>query len=117
MLKPADHDAYISAFAPGVQTLLQQMRTILRAALPDAEETISYGMPAFRQRINLVYYAGFKNHISLFPTSKPIEAFSNELKGYKTSKGTIQFPPGKPLPVKLIRRIVKWRLSEAMKKM
>lgn len=110
-----DHDTYIAAFPPPVQQLLQQMRSTLRSALPGAEETIAYGMPAFRQRINLVYYAGFKNHVSIFPTAAPVAHFAQQLKGYKTSKGTIQFSLDKPLPVTLIRRVVKWRQAEALR--
>jgi uncharacterized protein YdhG (YjbR/CyaY superfamily) len=109
------HDAYIATFPDHTQTQLQRLRAIIRSVLPDAEETIAYSMPAFRQRVNLVYYAGFKNHISLFPTAAPIDAFAGELKGFKTSKGTIQFPLDQPLPEKLIKRIVKWRLAEALK--
>jgi uncharacterized protein YdhG (YjbR/CyaY superfamily) len=116
MLKPADHDAYISAFMPEVQALLQQLRATIHAAAPDAEETISYGMPAFRQKVTLVYYAGYKNHIGFYPTSAPIVHFADDLKGFKTSKGAIQFPLDKPLPVKLIKRMVKWRLAEVLKK-
>jgi uncharacterized protein YdhG (YjbR/CyaY superfamily) len=116
MLLPAGHDAYIAAFQPEVQVLLQQMRAAIHAAAPQAEETIAYGMPAFRQRVNLVYYAGYKNHIGFYPTAAPIAHFAGELKGFKTSKGAIQFPTDRPLPVKLIKRIVKWRLSEAIKK-
>lgn len=115
MLKPADHDAYISAFMPEVQVMLQKLRATIQAALPDAEETIAYGMPAFRQRVNIVYYAGYKNHIGFYPSSAPIAHFAEDLKGFKTSKGAIQFPLDKPLPVTLIRRMVKWRLAEALK--
>jgi uncharacterized protein YdhG (YjbR/CyaY superfamily) len=116
MLKPADHDAYISAFMPEVQALLQQLRATIHEALPDAVETIAYAMPAFRQKVNIVYYAGYKNHIGFYPSSSPIAHFADDLKGFKTSKGAIQFPLDKPLPVKLITRIVKWRLAEALKR-
>ena len=115
MLKPADHDAYISVFIPEVQVMLQKLRAIIHAALPDAEETIAYGMPAFRQKVNIVYYAGYKNHIGFYPSPAPIAHFAEDLKGFKTSKGAIQFPLDKPLPVTLIRRMVKWRLAEALK--
>jgi uncharacterized protein YdhG (YjbR/CyaY superfamily) len=115
MLKPADHDAYISAFMPEVQALLQQLRATIHAAAPQAKETIAYSMPAFRQRVNLVYYAGYKNHIGFYPTAAPIAEFADELKGFKTSKGAIQFPIDRPLPVKLIKRIIKWRLKDAEK--
>ncbi len=114
MLKPADHDAYIAAFLPEVQAKLQQLRATIHAAAPDAAETIAYGMPAFRQRVNIVYYAGYKNHIGFYPSSAPIVHFAEELKDFKTSKGAIQFALDKPLPVKLIQKIVKWRLKEAL---
>jgi uncharacterized protein YdhG (YjbR/CyaY superfamily) len=117
MLLPADHDAYISAFMPDVQAMLQQMRETIHAAAPEAEETISYGMPAFHQKVTLVYYAGYKSHIGFYPTPAPIARFAEDLRGFKTSKGAIQFPLDKPLPVKLIKRIVKWRLKDALKKL
>jgi len=109
------HDAYIAQFAPETQKQLQHLRAIIRAALPGSEETIAYAMPSFRKRINLVYYAGYKNHIGFYPTSEPIAQFAGELKGFKTSKGAIQFPLDRPLPEKLIKRIVKWRLKQAEK--
>jgi uncharacterized protein YdhG (YjbR/CyaY superfamily) len=110
------HDAYITQFPAPAQTQMQMLRSIIRSVLPDAEETIAYSMPAFRQRVNLVYYAGYKNHIGFYPSSAPIAQFADDLKGFKTSKGAIQFPIDKPLPEKLIKRIVKWRLHEALKK-
>ncbi len=105
-------DEYIARF-PEVAEKLRSLRECIRKAAPDAEETISYGMPAFRQTRILVYFAAFKDHISLFPTSSPIVKFRDELKGYKTSKGTIQFPLDRPIPLKLVEKIVKYRLEEA----
>jgi uncharacterized protein YdhG (YjbR/CyaY superfamily) len=110
------HNAYIAQFPAQTQTQLQRLRAIIRSVLPDAEETIAYSMPAFRQRVNIVYYAGYGHHIGLYPSSAPIAQFANDLKGFKTSKGAIQFPLDKLLPEKLIKRIVKWRLQEALKK-
>jgi len=88
------------------------MRAIIRKAAPDAEETISYSMPAFRQKNILVYFAAFKNHIGLYPTASGVENFKHELNDYNWSKGAIQFPYDKPLPFDLISRIVKFRVSE-----
>ena len=110
-------DEYHSYFPPNVRKLLDEMRAAIRSAVPSAVETISYNMPAFRQRTNLVYYAAFKNHISLFPSSSPFKEFEEELAKYKTSKGTIQFPLDKPLPKTLIRKIVKFRAMEDAQKM
>jgi uncharacterized protein YdhG (YjbR/CyaY superfamily) len=89
------------------------MRAAIRAAVPaEAVETISYRMPAFKHKRVLVWFAAFANHCSLFPTASVIEAFRNELEGFTTSKGTVQFPTDKPLPIALIKRIVKARVAE-----
>ncbi len=90
-------DKYISAFPIDVQEILQDIRLAIREAAPDAEEVISYRMPAFKMNSILVWYGAFKNHFGFFPTSGPIEVFKKELSGYKTSKGTIQFPLDEPL--------------------
>jgi uncharacterized protein YdhG (YjbR/CyaY superfamily) len=103
-------------FDPATRSLLDEMRKIIGEAAPAATETISYNMPAFWQNQNLVYYAAFKDHISLFPTSSPFRAFQVELAKFKTSKGTIQFPLDKPLPKNLIRKIVKFRAAEDAEK-
>ncbi len=95
---------------------LKKMRDIIRKAAPGATEKISYNMPSFYLGGNLVYYAAFSNHISLFPHAKAIEIFKNELINFKTSKGTIQFSLEKPLPVTLIKKIVSFRVSEMKKK-
>lgn len=105
-------DEYHAAFSPEVRKLLDDLRAAIRSAAPAAVETISYNMPAFRQRTNLVYYAAFKDHISLFPSGSPLTAFKDELAKYKTSKGTIQFPLDKPIPKALIKKIVKFRAGE-----
>ena len=109
-------DDYHQRFDPGTRKLLDEMRKIIGEAAPAATETISYNMPAFRQHQNLVYYAAFKDHISLFPTPSPFQAFRLELAKYKTSKGTIQFPLDKPIPKNLIRKIVKFRAAEDAEK-
>lgn len=89
------------------------MRAAIRQALPrDAKETISYGIPAFKQQGILVWFAAFSDHCSLFPTAGVIQAFKKELHGFSTSKGTIHFPINKPLPIRLIKNIVKARAAE-----
>ena len=88
------------------------MRSTVQKAAPHATEKISYGMPTFYYNGNLVHFAAFKNHIGFFPTPSAIEAFEKELKSYKTSKGTVQFPLADPLPLQLIERIVKFRVKE-----
>jgi uncharacterized protein YdhG (YjbR/CyaY superfamily) len=113
-MKPTGYrtiDEYIAAFPPNIQALLQQIRATIREAAPDSEETISYQMPAFKQNGVLVYFAAFKNHIGFFPTAQGVEAFKDKLAGYKTSKGTIQFPLDQQLPFDLIAEIVRFRVK------
>lgn len=89
------------------------MRTVIRSAVPrEARETISYRIPAFKHHGILVWFAAFSDHCSLFPTAAVIEAFQKELKSFQTSKGTIHFPLDRPLPVALIRKIVKARVAQ-----
>jgi uncharacterized protein YdhG (YjbR/CyaY superfamily) len=90
--------------------LLEELRTTIRKAAPKAEEGISYGMPSYKQNGILVYFAGYTNHIGFYPTGSGISAFTNEIKHYKTSKGTIQFPLDKPIPKTLVTKIVKYRV-------
>jgi uncharacterized protein YdhG (YjbR/CyaY superfamily) len=105
-------DQYHAAFSKAVQQQLTHMRNIIKQAAPNAQEMISYNMPAFKLNKNLVYYAANKSHIGLYPTSGPIVAFKDELKAYKTSKGAIQFAIDKPLPTDLITKIVQYRVKE-----
>ena len=105
-------DEYIATFPPEIRTLLSQLRAAIHEATPEAEETISYQMPAFRQNGVLVYFAAFKDHIGFFPTPTGIETFKDKLSGYKTSKGTIQFPLDQPLPLDLIKEIVRARVKQ-----
>jgi uncharacterized protein YdhG (YjbR/CyaY superfamily) len=92
---------------------LSKVRAAIRSAAPsEATETISYGMPAFKYKGILVWFAAFSNHCSLFPTASVIEAFKSELRQYSTSKGTIQFPTDKPLPAALVRKAVKARVMQ-----
>jgi len=105
-------DDYIKACPPGVRKWLAELRTTIRAAAPDAIEKISYQMPTFYQRGNLVHFAAYASHIGLYPTPSAIRAFSKELRGYKTSKGAIRLPLDAPLPRRLIAKIVKYRVAE-----
>ena len=106
-------DDYLDAIPESSRKTFEQLRTLVRRAAPaDAEEVISYGILALRQKKVLVWYGAFANHCSLFPGAAIIEHFRDELKGLTVSKGTIQFPSGEPLPAKLIARIVKARVVE-----
>ena len=109
-------DQYIAAFPEDKQALLETVRATIKAAAPEAQELISYQMPAFALRGNLVYFAALKNHIGFYPTSSGIEAFKNELAGYEFSKGAVKFPLNQPLPLELISKIVKYRVSENLDK-
>ena len=109
---------YIASQTDEAKLMLQKIREIVVEIAPDAEEVISYNIPAFKLcgRV-LIYFAGFKNHFSLFPANAGlIAAMKNELKNYKTSKGTIQFEFNQPLPISLIKKIVKIRVKENLEK-
>ena len=110
-------DGYIKTFPEDVQRILEKLRETIREAAPEAVETISYRMPAFKLngRI-LVYFAAWKNHIGFYPTPSGTEAFNQELSQYKRAKGSVQFPMDKPVPYDLIGRIVRYRVKENMKK-
>jgi uncharacterized protein YdhG (YjbR/CyaY superfamily) len=110
---PATVDEYIGCVPLPARTILTKMRTAIRSAVPrDATEIINYRMPAFRRNGVLVWYAAFADHCSLFPGGTVLALLKDELTGYKTSKGTVQFPLGKPLPIALIKRIVKARVAQ-----
>lgn len=109
-------DEYLSTFPKETQALLQQLRNTIRLGAPQAEEVISYNMPAYKYNGVLVYFAGYKKHIGFYPTSSPIVTFKNKLIKYKTSKGAIQFPVEKNIPVTLVKEIVRFRLKEVMEK-
>jgi len=109
-------DEYISLFPKETQALLRQMRATIKEVAPDAEEVIKYQMPTFVLKGNLVHFAAYKNHLGFYPVPTGIEKFKKELSAYKTSKGAVQFPLDKPLPLALIRRIVKFRVAENLKK-
>ena len=109
-------DEYIAQCPTELQGKLQELRATIRAAAPQARERISYRMPAFAVNGDLVFFAVFKNHIGFYPTGSGVEAFKQELSAYKGSKGSVHFPLDQPIPLDLVTRIVKYRLSEDAKK-
>lgn len=109
---PQTIDEYIQAFPPPVQKKLTEIRTLVRALTPGVKERISYGIPTFYLKRNLVHFAGYAKHIGFYPGASGIEAFASELAGYKHAKGSVQFPLDAPLPVDLITRIVQFRAEE-----
>ena len=109
-------DAYIATFPDDIQAVLQELRATIKAAVPEAAEKISYQMPTFFLKGNLVHFAAFKNHIGFYPTPSGIEAFKDELAQYESSKGAVQFPIDQPLPFKLVSKIVQFRVAENLKK-
>jgi uncharacterized protein YdhG (YjbR/CyaY superfamily) len=110
-------DQYLAGVPQPARGTLQKIRAVIRSAVPpETTETISYGIPAFKHKKVLLWYAAFSDHCSLFSTASVIEEFKNELKGFTKSKGTIQFPTDKPLPAALVRKLVKERLRQAESK-
>jgi uncharacterized protein YdhG (YjbR/CyaY superfamily) len=105
-------DDYIDKFPPIVKKQLKQMRSLIKKNAPLATEEIKYRMPTFVLNGNLVHFAAFKNHIGFYPTPSAIKRFKKEITKYKSSKGAIQFPVEEKLPVKLIVKIVKYRVAE-----
>ncbi len=109
-------DEYIGTFPEDVQKLLEEMRATIKAAAPEAVEKISYQMPTFFLKGNLVHFAAYKEHIGFYPAPSGIQAFQKELSVYKNAKGSVQFPIDKPLPLELVRRIVQFRVAENLKR-
>jgi uncharacterized protein YdhG (YjbR/CyaY superfamily) len=117
MKKPVSTDAYIASFPKETQQLLNQVRTAIKEAAPKAEELISYSMPAYKLNGRpLVYFAGYEHHIGFYPTPAAIESFRKELSAYKSAKGSVQFPLDKPMPVTLIKKMVKYKVAENLEK-
>lgn len=106
--------AYIDSFPEPAKSKLLEMRSIIRAAVPEAEECISYGMPAIRLNKVLVYYAAWKTHIGFYPTAAPLNAFASAISVYKSSKGAVQFPLDQPLPEALITKMTLFRKEAAL---
>ncbi len=113
---PETIDAYIAAQPEAVRPVLARLRTILRKALPDAEETISYQIPTFKiSGRAVIFFAGWKAHVSLYPaTGRVATELAQEIAPYKVSKGTLKFPLGKPIPARLVARIAKLRAEETL---
>ncbi|MBW7571257.1 iron chaperone [Caproiciproducens faecalis] len=112
-VKPNSIDQYIAVQPEDVRPLLQSIRETIRAAAPEAAEKISWQMPTFWQGENLIHFAAFKKHIGLYPGGEATAEFAERLIGYKTSKGAIQLPIGKPIDYELITDIVRWRVKQA----
>ena len=113
---PKNIDDYIAGFPSEIRELLERIRTTIRQAAPDAQETISYQIPTFTQNGNLVHFAAFKRHIGFYPTSTGIEKFKEELSAYKGAKGSVQFPLDKAIPYDLISKIVTFRVKENLER-
>jgi len=111
--KPTNIDAYIATFPDATQQAMKQLRELIHTLVPTVEETISYAMPTFNLNGSyVVYFAGFKNHIGLYPAPVDNKDFEKDLAGYKTGRGSVQLPMGEPLPVKLITKIVKFQVKQ-----
>jgi len=111
---PQNIDEYIAGCPGEVQAILEQIRLTIRQAAPDAAETMSYQMPTFKLKENLVHFAAYKNHIGFYPTPSGIEAIQAELSGYDGGIGSVKFTLDQPIPFDLIRRIVEFRVAEVL---
>lgn len=109
-------DEYIASFPEETQKILQQLREDLQKMVPEAKQKISYAIPTFTLNGNLIHFAGYKNHIGLYPGGKAVEVLADDLNDYKTSKGTVQFPIDKPLPMDLIEKIVAFCVAQNLAK-
>jgi len=105
-------DEYIATFPKNVQEILEKLRSVIRESAPKAQEAINYGIPTFKLNGNLVHFAAFKNHIGFYPTPSAIVAFKKELSQYEQAKGSVQFPIDKPIPLDIVKEIVKFRVKE-----
>ena len=108
-------DAYLAAQPEPARGRLTELQELVRAEAPHAEERISYGLPTWRLRENLIHVGGFAQHVGVYPGAAAMVAFADELADYRTSKGAIQIPHDAPLPLELVRRILRWRLAEVAK--
>ncbi len=112
MQTAASVDEYISRTDPHIKKALKEIRRTIKATAPKAEEVISYQIPGYKYHGMLVFFAAWKNHISLYPAPWGAEALKKEMSGYEGSKGTIKFPLDKPMPLTLIKKMVKYRMKE-----
>jgi len=115
-IPPKNIDEYIAGFPKDVQEILQKIRTTIRNAAPEAAEKISYQIPTFTLKGNLVHFAGFKRHIGFYPTPSGLEKYKNELSGYQGSKGAVRFPLDQPIPFDVISKIVRFRVLENLER-
>lgn len=114
--KAQNVDAYIAEFSYETAAKLNELRGLIKKLAPTAEESISYAIPTYKLNGMLVHFAGYANHIGFYPGAGGIAEFAEELTGYKTSKGTVQFPLDQPLPVRLITKIVKFRIKQNLER-
>jgi uncharacterized protein YdhG (YjbR/CyaY superfamily) len=112
MATPASVDEYLAGFTGEQRAILEQVRSTVARAAPDAVETISYGMPTFKQGRAIMHFAGMKNHLGIYPTPLAIEAFAERLRGYRTSKGAVQFPWKGPIPFELIAEMTRFNVEQ-----
>lgn len=104
-------DEYLKTFPPPVRSALEKIRKTIRTTAPGADEVISYGIPGYKYHGELVYFAGFKQHVSVYPAPRSADEFKKELAAYKGGKGTVQFPLDKPIPLDLVKRIVRFKVN------
>jgi uncharacterized protein YdhG (YjbR/CyaY superfamily) len=114
--EPKDIDEYIAGFPMDVEEILEEIRTTIRKAAPDAEETIKYQMPTFTLNGNLVHFAAYKKHIGFYPAPRGVEKFKQALSAYEGAKSTVRFPLDKPIPFGLISKIVKFRVKKSLER-
>jgi len=109
-------DEYIETFEPKIQKTLHEIRDFIKNEVPEAVEKISYGMPTFYLNGNLIHFAAFKNHYSIFPSPSGIDNFEKELAPYRTGKGTLSFPFDKPIPWDILQKVIQFRVKENIHK-
>jgi uncharacterized protein YdhG (YjbR/CyaY superfamily) len=114
---PKSIDEYIAVFPEDVRAILQKIRITIKSVIPDAEETIKYGIPTFMlNKVNLVHFGGYQKHIGFYPTPSGVEKFKKELYVYESAKGSVQFPLDRPMPYSLIGKIASFREKEVRKR-
>lgn len=114
--KPTTIDAYIAAFPVETQVLLESLRQAIRDMAPEATECINYGIPTYQLHGNLVHFAGYKHHIGFYPGAAGIAEFQDAFAGYKSAKGSVQFPINQPLPLEIVQEVVRFRVQQNVAK-